>query len=152
MPYTQNFAPCNQSLLLEHPKGAQLDFAGRDFQPSLHPTTSNLDFVSCLQVPENQRHQMNSQSAMVSPQAYYAGAMSMYQCQSGPQLAPVDQTQYGPEIQGSQAFLSEFQSRGVLNETDSSDWSSVGHAQTAAHLHHMAEARPLPDTTPSGFL
>ncbi|GAB1297393.1 Aryl hydrocarbon receptor [Apodemus speciosus] len=152
VPYTQNFAPCNQSLLLEHPKGAQLDFTGRDFEPSLPPTTSNLDFVSCLQVPENRRHRINSQSAMVSPQAYYAGAMSMYQCQPGPQLAPVDQTQYGPEIPGSQAFLSEFQSRGVLNETYSSDLSSIGHAQTAAHLHHLAEARPLPDITPSGFL
>lgn len=107
MPYTQNFAPCNQSLLPEHSKGTQLDFTGRDFEPSLHPTTSNLDFVSCLQVPENQRHGINSQSAMVSPQAYYAGAMSMYQCQPGPQHTPVDQMQYSSEIPGSQAFLSK---------------------------------------------
>lgn len=47
---------------------------------------------------------------MVSPQAYYAGAMSMYQCQPGPQRTPVDQTQYSSEIPGSQAFLSKVQS------------------------------------------
>lgn len=153
MPYTQNFAPCSQSLLPEHSKGAQLDFTGRGFERSLHPNTSNLeDFVSCLQVPENQRHGINSQSAMVSPQAYYAGAMSMYQCQAGPQHTPVDQMQYSPEIPGSQAFLSKFQSPSVLNEAYSSDLSSIGHLQTAAHLPRLAEAQPLPDITPSGFL
>lgn len=153
MPYTQNFAPCNQSLLPEHSKGAQLDFPGRDFERSLHPNASNLeDFVSCLQVPENQRHGINSQSAMVSPQAYYAGAMSMYQCQAGPQHTPVDQMQYSPEIPGSQAFLSKFQSPSVLNEAYSADLSSIGHLQTAAHLPRLAEAQPLPDITPSGFL
>lgn len=153
MPYTQDFAPCNQSLLPEHSKGAQLDFPGRDFERSLHPNTSNLeDFVSCLQVPENQRHGINSQSAMVSPQAYYAGAMSMYQCQAGPQHTPVDQMQYSPEIPGSQAFLSKFQSASILNEAYSADLSSIGHLQTAAHLPRLAEAQPLPDITPSGFL
>lgn len=153
MPYTQNFAPCNQSLLPEHSKGAQLDFPGRDFERSLHPNASSLeDFVSCLQVPENQRHGINSQSAMVSPQAYYAGAMSMYQCQAGPQHTPVDQMQYSPEIPGSQAFLSKFQSPSVLNEAYSADLSSIGHLQTAAHLPRLSEAQPLPDITPSGFL
>eukprot|EP00073_Rattus_norvegicus_P047366 XP_017449539.1 PREDICTED: aryl hydrocarbon receptor isoform X1 [Rattus norvegicus] len=153
MPYTQNFAPCNQSLLPEHSKGTQLDFPGRDFERSLHPNASNLeDFVSCLQVPENQRHGINSQSAMVSPQAYYAGAMSMYQCQAGPQHTPVDQMQYSPEIPGSQAFLSKFQSPSILNEAYSADLSSIGHLQTAAHLPRLAEAQPLPDITPSGFL
>ncbi|XP_032763540.1 LOW QUALITY PROTEIN: aryl hydrocarbon receptor [Rattus rattus] len=148
MPYTQNFAPCNQSLLPEHSKGAQLDFPGRDFERSLHPNASSLeDFVSCLQVPENQRHGINSQSAMVSPQAYYAGAMSMYQCQAGPQHTPVDQMQYSPEIPGSQAFLSKFQSPSVLNEAYSADLSSIGHLQTAAHLPRLAEAQPLPDIT-----
>lgn len=153
MPYTQNFAPCNQSLLPEHSKGTQLDFPGRDFERSLHPNASNLeDFVSCLQVPENQRHGINSQSAMVSPQAYYAGAMSMYQCQAGPQHTPVDQMQYSPEIPGSQAFLSKFQSPSILNEAYLADLSSIGHLQTAAHLPRLAEAQPLPDITPSGFL
>nr|AAA19451.1 Ah receptor [Rattus norvegicus] len=153
MPYTQNFAPCNQSLLPEHSKGTQLDFPGRDFERSLHPNASNLeDFVSCLQVPENQRHGINSQSAMVSPQAYYAGAMSMYQCQAGPQHTPVDQMHYSPEIPGSQAFLSKFQSPSILNEAYSADLSSIGHLQTAAHLPRLAEAQPLPDITPSGFL
>nr|AAA56897.1 Ah receptor [Rattus norvegicus] len=153
MPYTQNFAPCNQSLLPEHSKGTQLDFPGRDFERSLHPNVSNLEeFVSCLQVPENQRHGINSQSAMVSPQGYYAGAMSMYQCQAGPQDTPVDQMQYSPEIPGSQAFLSKFQSPSILNEAYSADLSSIGHLQTAAHLPRLAEAQPLPDITPSGFL
>ncbi|EDM03304.1 rCG61977, isoform CRA_c [Rattus norvegicus] len=110
MPYTQNFAPCNQSLLPEHSKGTQLDFPGRDFERSLHPNASNLeDFVSCLQVPENQRHGINSQSAM-------------------------------------------FQSPSILNEAYSADLSSIGHLQTAAHLPRLAEAQPLPDITPSGFL
>ncbi|XP_059135837.1 aryl hydrocarbon receptor [Peromyscus eremicus] len=153
MPYTQNFAPCNQSVLPQHSKCAQLDFPGKGFEPPLHPTTSNLeDFVTCLQVPENQRHGMNAQSAVVPPQAYYAGAMSMYQCQPGPQPTSVDQMQYSPAIPASQAFPNKFQNRGVLNETYSSELNSVGHTQTAAHLHHPAEARSFPDITPGGFL
>ncbi|XP_076406883.1 aryl hydrocarbon receptor isoform X2 [Peromyscus maniculatus bairdii] len=153
LPYTQNFAPCNQSVLPQHSKCAQLDFPGKGFEAPLHPTTSNLeDFVTCLQVPENQRHGMNAQSAVVPPQAYYAGAMSMYQCQPGPQPTPVDQMQYSPAIPASQAFPNKFQNRGVLNETYSSELNSVGHTQTAAPLHHPAEARSFPDTTPSGFL
>ncbi|XP_052594303.1 aryl hydrocarbon receptor isoform X2 [Peromyscus californicus insignis] len=153
MPYTQNFAPCNQSVLPQHSKCAQLDFPGKGFEQPLHPTTSNLeDFVTCLQVPENQRHGMNAQSAVVPPQAYYAGAMSMYQCQPGPQPTPVDQMQYNPAIPASQAFPNKFQNRGVLNETYSSELNSVGHTQNAAHLHHPAEARSFPDITPSGFL
>ncbi|XP_051000923.1 aryl hydrocarbon receptor isoform X1 [Acomys russatus] len=108
MPYTQNFAPCDQPVLPQHSKCAQLDFPGRDFEQSLHPDTSNLDdFVSYLQVPENQRHGINSQSAVDTPQGYYAGAMSMYQYQPGPQHMRVDQVQYSPAIPGSQAFLSK---------------------------------------------
>ncbi|XP_036062467.1 aryl hydrocarbon receptor isoform X2 [Onychomys torridus] len=153
MPYTQNFAPCNQSVLPQHSKCAQLDFPGKHFEPPLHPTTSNLeDFVTCLQVPENQRHGINAQSAIVPPQAYYAGAMSMYQCQPGPQPTSVNQMQYSPAVPGSQAFPNKFQNRGVFNDTYSSELNSVGHTQTAAHLHHPAEARSFPDSTPSGFL
>lgn len=153
LPYTQNFAPCNQPGLPQHSKCAQLDFPGRDFEPSLHPATSNLeDFVGYLQVPENQRHGITSQSAVGTPQAYYTGAMAMYQYQPGLQHTPVDQVQYSPTVPGSQAFLSKFQNSGALNETYSSELSSVGHTQTAARLHHPTEARPLPDITPSGFL
>uniref|UniRef100_A0A8C2QDF8 Aryl hydrocarbon receptor n=1 Tax=Cricetulus griseus TaxID=10029 RepID=A0A8C2QDF8_CRIGR len=108
VPYTQSFAPCNQSVLPQHSKCAQLDLPGKGFEPPLHPNTSNLgDFVTCLQVPENQRHGINPQSTMVTPQTYYAGAMSMYQCQPGPQHIPVDQVQYNPAIPGSQAFLNK---------------------------------------------
>ncbi|XP_055480326.1 aryl hydrocarbon receptor [Psammomys obesus] len=150
-PYTPSFAPCNQAVLPQLPKCAELDFPGRGFQPSLHPTSANLeDFVSCLQVPENQRHGINSQSAVDAPQAYYAGAMSMYQYQPGPQHTPVDQRQYGPAVPDSQAFLSK--NLGALNETYPSELNSTGHSQTPAHLHHPAEALPLPDITPSAFL
>ncbi|XP_051031052.1 aryl hydrocarbon receptor [Phodopus roborovskii] len=153
MPYTQNFAPCNQSVLPQHSKCTQLDLPGKGFEPSLLPSTSNLgDFVTCLQVSENQRHGINPQSATVTPQGYYAGAMSMYQCQPGPQHIPVDQMQYSPVVPGSQAFLNKFQNQGVLNETYSSELNSVGHRQTDAHLQHPAEARSFPDITPSGFL
>ncbi|NP_001230919.1 aryl hydrocarbon receptor [Cricetulus griseus] len=153
VPYTQSFAPCNQSVLPQHSKCAQLDLPGKGFEPPLHPNTSNLgDFVTCLQVPENQRHGINPQSTMVTPQTYYAGAMSMYQCQPGPQHIPVDQVQYNPAIPGSQAFLNKFQNQGVLNETYSSELNSVGHRQNTAHLHHPAEGRPFPDITPGGFL
>ncbi|KAL6082196.1 hypothetical protein STEG23_003514, partial [Scotinomys teguina] len=153
MPYTQNFAPCNQSVLHQHSKCAHLDFPGKGFEPPLHPTTSNLeDFVTCLQVPENQRHGINAQSAMVTPQAYYAGAMSMYQCQPGAQPTPVDQMQYSPAIPGPQAFPNKFQNFGVLSETYSSELNSIGHTQTAAPHRHQAEARSFPDITPSGFL
>nr|BAA99559.1 arylhydrocarbon receptor [Mesocricetus auratus] len=153
MPYTQSFAPCNQSVLPQRSKCAQLDLPGKGFEPSLHPNTSNVgDFVTCLQVPENQRHEVHPQSAMVAPQTYYAGAMSMYQCQPGPQHVPVEQMQYSPAVPDSQAFLNKFQNQGVLNETYSSELNSVGHRQTTAHLHHPAEGRPFPDITPSGFL
>ncbi|KAL1790533.1 aryl hydrocarbon receptor [Sigmodon hispidus] len=153
-PYTQNFAVCNPPVLAQHSKCTQLDFPGESFEPSLHTTTSNLeDFVTCLQVPKNQQHGISPQSAMVTPQAYYAGAMSMYQCQPGPQHTPVDQLQYSPAISGCQAFLNKFQNQGVLHETYPSELNSVGgHTQTSAHLHHPAEARPFPDITPSGFL
>ncbi|KAL1790534.1 aryl hydrocarbon receptor [Sigmodon hispidus] len=107
-PYTQNFAVCNPPVLAQHSKCTQLDFPGESFEPSLHTTTSNLeDFVTCLQVPKNQQHGISPQSAMVTPQAYYAGAMSMYQCQPGPQHTPVDQLQYSPAISGCQAFLNK---------------------------------------------
>lgn len=108
MPYTQNFAPCNQTLLPSHSDCAPLDFPGKGFEPSLHPTTTSLeDFLTCLQVPENQRPGINPQSAMVTPQAYYAGAMSMYQCQPGTQHTPGDQMQYSSAVPGSQAFINK---------------------------------------------
>lgn len=153
MPYTQNFAPCNQTLLPPHSDCAPLDFPGKGFEPSLHPTTTSLeDFLTCLQVPENQRPGINPQSAMVTPQACYAGAMSMYQCQPGPQHTPGDQMQYSSAVPGSQAFINKFQNQGVLNETYPSELNSLGHTQPAPHLHHPADSRSFPDVAPSGFL
>ncbi|KAH0507722.1 Aryl hydrocarbon receptor [Microtus ochrogaster] len=112
MPYAQNFAPCNQTLLPPHSDCASLDFPGKGFEPSLHPTTTSLeDFLTCLQVPENQRPGVNPQSAMVTPQAYYAGAMSMYQCQPGTQHTPGDQMQYSSTVPGSQAFINKYLQR-----------------------------------------
>lgn len=108
MPYAQNFAPCNQSLLPPHSDCAPMDFPGKGFEPSLHPTTTSLeDFLTCLQVPENQRPGINPQSAMVTPQAYCSGAMSMYQCEPGPQHTPGDQMQYSSAVPGSQAFINK---------------------------------------------
>lgn len=153
MPYAQNFAPCNQTLLPPHSDCAPLDFPGKGFEPSLHPTTTSLeDFLTCLQVPENQRPGINPQSAMVTPQAYYAGAMAMYQCQPGTQHTPGDQMQYSSTVPGSQAFINKFQNQGVLNETYPSELNSIGHTQPAPHLHHPADSRSFPDVTPSGFL
>ncbi|XP_057639076.1 aryl hydrocarbon receptor [Chionomys nivalis] len=153
VPYAQNFAPCDQTLLPPHSDCAPLDFPGKGFEPSLHPTTTSLeDFLTCLQVPENQRPGINPQSAMVTPQAYYAGAMSMYQCQPGTQHTPGDQMQYSSTVQGSQAFINKFQNQGVLNETYPSELNSIGHSQPAPHLHHPADSRSFPDVTPGGFL
>lgn len=153
MSYAQNFAPCNQTLLPPHSDCAPVDFPGKGFEPSLHPTTTSLeDFLTCLQVPENQRPAINPQSAMVTPQAYYAGAMSMYQCQPGTQHTPGDQMQYSSSVPGSQAFINKFQNQGVLNETYPSELDSIGHTQPAPHLHHPADSRSFPDVTPSGFL
>ncbi|XP_008830944.2 aryl hydrocarbon receptor [Nannospalax galili] len=157
MPYTQDLVPSNQAMLPQHSKCVQLDFPVGNFEPSLqYPTNSSIkDFVTCLQVPENQKHGLNPQSTMVTPQMYCAGAMSMYQCQPEPQHPPVDQMQYSPTVPGHQAFLNKFQNEGLLNETYPVELSTVSHTQTAAHLqplHHPAEARSFPDLTPSGFL
>lgn len=109
MPYAQNFIPCGQSVLPPHSKGTQLDFPIGDFEPAPYPTTSsNLeDFVTCLQVPQSQRHGLNPQSAIVTPQTCYAGAVSMYQCQPEAQHSHVAQMQYNPTMPGPQAFLNK---------------------------------------------
>ncbi|XP_046525453.1 aryl hydrocarbon receptor [Equus quagga] len=149
MPYTQNFIPCPQSVLPQHSEGTQLDFPMGNFEPSPYPTTSsNLeDFVACLQVPENQKHGLNPQSAVVTPQTCYAGAVSMYS-----DAVHVPQVQYGPALPGPQAFLNKFQNGGVLNETYPAE---LNNTQTATHLqplHHPSEATPFPDLTSGGFL
>ncbi|XP_006163952.2 aryl hydrocarbon receptor [Tupaia chinensis] len=157
MPYTQNFIPCNQSVLPQDSKCTQLDFPIENFEPSLYPTTtSNLeDFVTCLQVPENQKRGMHPQSTMVTPQTCYAGAVSMYQCQPAPQHTHRGQMQYNPTIPGPQVFLNKFQNGGVLNETYPDELNNVSNTQNATHLqslHHPSDARAFPDLTSSGFL
>ncbi|XP_012514851.1 PREDICTED: aryl hydrocarbon receptor [Propithecus coquereli] len=122
MPYTQNFISCNQSVLPQHSKCTELDFPMGSFEPSPYPTTSNLeDFVTCLQVPENQKHGINPQSAIVTPQTCYAGAVSMYQCQPEPQHTHVDQIQYNPIMPGQQAFLNKMSSLPLFVEEKSKE-------------------------------
>nr|AAT35817.1 aryl hydrocarbon receptor [Cavia porcellus] len=156
VPYTQNFAPCEQPLLPQRSKGTQLEFPIENFEPSLYPTTSNLEgFASCLQVPENQRHGINPQSSIVTPQTCYAGTMSAYQCQPEPQHSHVDQMQYNPAVPGPQVFLNKFPNGGVLNDVYPVGLNDINNTQAATHLqpfHHPAETRPFPDLTPSGFL
>ncbi|KAM6152791.1 aryl hydrocarbon receptor [Erethizon dorsatum] len=155
VPYTQNFAPCDQSFLPQHSKCTQVEFPIENFEPFLYPTTANLeDFASCLQVPENQRHGMNPQSTIVTPQSCYAGAMSAYQCQPAPQHSQ-DQMRYNPAIPGPQAFLNKFQNGGVQNDIYPAELNDINNTQPATRLqpfHHPAETRPFPDLTPSGFL
>ncbi|MBW02270.1 Aryl hydrocarbon receptor, partial [Eschrichtius robustus] len=114
LPYAQNFIPCSQSVLPPHSEGTQLDFPIGDFEPAPYPTpSSNVeDLVTCLQVPQNQKHGLNPQSALVTPQTCYAGAVSMYQCQPEAQHSHVAQMQYnptmpGPTMPGPQAFLNK---------------------------------------------
>ncbi|XP_058929984.1 aryl hydrocarbon receptor [Kogia breviceps] len=153
MPYAQNFMPWSQSVLPPHSKGTQLDFPIGDFEPAPYPTTSsNLEgFVTCLQVPQNPKHGLNPQSAIVTPQTCYTGAVSMYQCQPEAQHSHVAQMQYNPTMPGPQAFLNKFQNGGVLNETYPAELNSINNTQPTAHLH-PSEARPFPDLTSSGFL
>ncbi|EAW93686.1 aryl hydrocarbon receptor [Homo sapiens] len=155
MPYTQNFISCNQPVLPQHSKCTELDYPMGSFEPSPYPTTSSLeDFVTCLQLPENQKHGLNPQSAIITPQTCYAGAVSMYQCQPEPQHTHVGQMQYNPVLPGQQAFLNKFQN-GVLNETYPAELNNINNTQTTTHLqplHHPSEARPFPDLTSSGFL
>ncbi|KAL0619433.1 Aryl hydrocarbon receptor, partial [Plecturocebus cupreus] len=155
MPYTQNFISCNQSVLPQHSKCTELDYPMGSFEPSPYPTTSSLEeFVTCLQVPENQHHGLNPQSAIVTPQTCYAGSVSMYQCQPEPQHTHVGQMQYNPVLPGQQAFLNKFQN-GVLNETYPAELNNINNTQTTTHLqplHHPSEATPFPDLTSSGFL
>ncbi|XP_004676798.1 PREDICTED: aryl hydrocarbon receptor [Condylura cristata] len=151
MPYTQNFIPYNQPVLSQHSKGTQLDFPVGNFETSSYPTTNLEDFVTCLQVPENQKHELNPQATMVTPQTCYAGAVSMYQCQSEPQHSRVPQIQYSPALPGPQAFLDKFQNGSILNETYPAE---LNNPQATPHLQplHPSEARPFPDLTSGGFL
>ncbi|XP_042551731.1 aryl hydrocarbon receptor [Dipodomys spectabilis] len=156
MPYTQNFISCNQSVLPQHSKCTQLDFPMENFEPSLYPTpSSNLeDFVTCLQVPENQKPGINSQSTIITPQTCYAGTNSMYQCQPAPQHTHMEQMPYNPTFPGPQAFLNKFQTGGV-NETFPADLNNMSHMQTAPHLQpltHPSDAKPFPHLTSSRFL
>ncbi|XP_066094777.1 aryl hydrocarbon receptor [Saccopteryx bilineata] len=156
MPYTQNFIPCHQSVLPEQPKETQLDFPMGNFEPSPYPTTaSNLeDFVTCLQVPENPKHGLYPQSSLVSPQMFYAGAVSMFPCQPEPLQSYAAQMQYNPTMPGPQAFLTKFQN-GVLNEIYPAESNTINNTQTPTHLqslHHPSESRPFPDLTSSRFL
>ena len=109
MPYTQNFIPCNQSVLQQQSQGTQLDFPIGNFEPSPYPTTtSNLeDFVTCLQVSENQKHRLHPQSSLMTPQTCYSGAVSMYPCQPEPQQHHVAQMECNPTVPGPQAFLTK---------------------------------------------
>ncbi|KAK2488457.1 hypothetical protein MC885_008376 [Smutsia gigantea] len=156
LPYTQNFIPYNQSVLPQHSKDTQLDFPIGNFEPVPYPTSSNLeDFVTCLQVPENQKHGLNPQSAAVTPQTCYAGAVSVCQCQPEAQHSHVARMQYSPAGPGPQAFLSKFQNGGVLNETYPAELNNISNTQPATHLqpfHRPSEATPFPDLTFSGFL
>ncbi|XP_037692769.1 aryl hydrocarbon receptor [Choloepus didactylus] len=155
MPYTQNFIPCNQSVLPQHCKYTQSNFPIENFEPSPYPTTSNLDFVGCLQVPENQKHGINPQPAIVAPQTCYAGAISMYPCQPETQHTSVDQMQYHPAMPSPQTFLNKFPSGGVSNATYPVELSNINNTQTTTHLQtlqHPSEAIPFPDLTSHGFL
>ncbi|XP_059568466.1 aryl hydrocarbon receptor isoform X3 [Myotis daubentonii] len=156
MPYTQNFIPCNSSVLPQQSQGTQLDFPLGNFEPSPYPTaTSNLeDFVTCLQAPENQKHKLNLQSSLVTPQTCYAGAVSMYPYQLEPQQSNAAQIQYSPNMPGPQAFLTKFPN-GVLNEIYPAELNTINNSQTTTHLqslHHPSETGPFPDLTSSRFL
>uniref|UniRef100_A0A8C3VXY8 Aryl hydrocarbon receptor n=1 Tax=Catagonus wagneri TaxID=51154 RepID=A0A8C3VXY8_9CETA len=155
LPYTQNFIPCSQSVLPQHSKDPQLDFSIGigNFESAPYPTTSSdlEDFVTCLQVAENQKPGLNAQSAIVTPQTCYGGAVSMYPCQPDPQHSHAAQMQYSPAMPGPQAFLNKFQSGGVLNETYPNELNSINNTQTTTHLH-PSESRPFPDLTSNGFL
>lgn len=109
MPYTENFIPCNSSVLAQQSQRTQLDFPLGNFEPSPYPTTTSSleDFVTCLQVPENQKHELNLQSTLVTPQTCYAGAVSMYPYRLEPQQSNVAQMQYNPTMLGPQTFLTK---------------------------------------------
>ncbi|XP_066209862.1 aryl hydrocarbon receptor [Saccopteryx leptura] len=156
MPYTQNFIPCHQPVSPEQPKETQLDFPMGNFEPSPYPTAaSNLeDFVTCLQVPENPKHGLYPQSSLVSPQTFYAGAVSMYPCQPESPQSYAAQMQYNATMPGPQAFLTKFQN-GVLNEIYPAESNTINNTPTPTHLqslHHPSESRPFPDLTSSQFL
>ncbi|XP_037019809.2 aryl hydrocarbon receptor [Artibeus jamaicensis] len=155
VPYTQNFIPCNQSVLPQ--QGTQLDFPIGNFEPSAYPTTTtNLGgFVPCLQVSENQKkHGLHPQASLVTPQTCYSGAVSMYPCQPEPQQRHVAQMQNSAAVPNTRAFLTEFQN-GVFNEIYPGELSATNNTQTATHLqslHHLSEARPFADLTSTRFL
>lgn len=156
MPYTENFIPCHSSVLAQQSQRTQLDFPLGNFEPSPYPTTTSSleDFVTCLQVPENQKHELNLQSPLVTPQTCYAGAVSMYPYRLEPQQSNVAQMQYNPTMPGPQGFLTKFPN-GVLNETYPAELNTINNSQTTTHLqslHHPSENRLFPDLTSSRFL
>lgn len=107
LPYTPSFLPCSQPALPQHPTGTPLDFPVGRLEASLHPTSHLEDFVTCLQVPDNQMHGLNPHSSLVTPQTCYAGAVSMYPCHPEPPQSHAAQMPCAPTEPGPQAFLNK---------------------------------------------
>ncbi|XP_025028701.1 aryl hydrocarbon receptor isoform X2 [Python bivittatus] len=156
---SQEYIPYKQptSMVPQLSDFTQVDFPVGNFNQSTYSSSSGLDFLNCLQVPESQSCGRNSQQITVTPQACYAGALSMYQCVSETQPNCTEQIQYNPVLSGQQPSLNEFQNSfagGNLHDEYLQQIDAVN-TQPGTHLqplHHSTESRSFSDLTSSGFV
>ncbi|XP_063159799.1 aryl hydrocarbon receptor isoform X1 [Candoia aspera] len=155
----QEYIPYKQptSMVPQITDFTQIDFPIGNFNQSTYSSSSELDFLNCLQVPESQSHGQNSQQITVTPQACYAGALSMYQCVSETQPNCTEQIQYNPVLSGQQPSLNKFQNSfagGNLHDEYLQQLDAVS-TQPGTHLqplHHSTESRSFSDLASSGFV
>ncbi|XP_034258066.1 aryl hydrocarbon receptor isoform X1 [Pantherophis guttatus] len=154
----EEYTPYKQptSMMSQFPDFTEVDFFTENFNLSTFPSSSDLDFLSCFQVPESQSCEQNSQQVTETSEACYAGALSMYQCVSEAQANGSEQMQYDPvllEQQPSNKFQNIFAEENLhddyLQQLDAVSTQSGTHLQP---LRHSTESRSFSDLASNGFV
>ncbi|KAG8139063.1 hypothetical protein E2320_001870 [Naja naja] len=154
----EEYTPYKQStsMMSQFPDFTEVDFFTENFNLSTFSSSSDLDFLNCFQVPESQSCEQNSQQVTEASEAYYAGALSMYQCISETQANGSEQMQYDPvllEQQPSNKFQNIFAEESLqddyLQQSDAVNTQPGTHLQS---LHHSTESRSFSDLASNGFV
>ncbi|XP_053322817.1 aryl hydrocarbon receptor isoform X2 [Spea bombifrons] len=164
-PYTckQEYMPYQEPLpMVPLPSNlTQMDFDLGNVERPAYPASSNLDtFLECLsQNPEIQSCGLNAQTVLMTPQACYTGAVSMYQCLQEPQPSCLNQIQYDTVMPTQQQLLNKFQnglSGGSMNEAYAAPMDVVNNTLSATrippHHRHAADSKCYPDLPSSGYM
>ncbi|XP_070582625.1 aryl hydrocarbon receptor isoform X2 [Erythrolamprus reginae] len=154
----EEYTPFKQStsMMPQFPDFTEVDFFTENFNLSTFPSSSDLDFLNCFQVPESQSCDQNSQQVAEPSEACYAGALSMYQCGSEAQANRSEQMQYDPvllEQEPSSKFQSMFAEESLRD--DYLQQLNVVSTQPGTHLqplHNSTESRSFSDFASNGFL